>query len=220
MNVTAIICDLDGTLIDSRAGIQAAIAGACKEVLPDGVVPDVEFVIGPPIRPMLQSMLPTADWPTIEALARAYRRHYDSTDCLSYQPYPGVKDTLAQLAAMGVSLFVLTNKPMIPTQTILTDLGVATMFRGVVCIDSRQPPFASKTESATHLKTQFHLDDASTILIGDGVDDAEAADACGFRFVAATYGYGKHWNSDETRPYTVATFAGLLALVERTGNAR
>jgi len=220
MKTTAIVCDLDGTLIDSHLGIKAAIRCACDEVLPRQVLADLDVVIGPPIRQMLRQALPTVDDPVIESLALAYRRHYDSTGCLSYVPYPGVKETLALLAARGVSLFVLTNKPVIPTQRILTDMGVDQLFRGVTCIDSRQPPFKSKNETGIHLKANYGLNAGSTFLVGDSADDWEVATACGFRFVAATYGYGKNWNLTGSDYNTIGIFAELLAVAEMKGNAQ
>ena len=219
MKITTVVCDLDGTLIDSHTGIQAAVRRACDEVLPVGCSPELEIVIGPPIRQMMRQALPDADDGTIESLARAYRRQYDSTSCLSYVPYPGVKDTLTQLAARGVALFVLTNKPLIPTQRILIDMGIDYLFRGVVCIDSRQPPFISKCEAGNHLKTSYGLNAASTILVGDNVDDWGVATACGFHFVAATYGYGNNWNLNDARYNVVSMFDELLTLGEMKGNA-
>ena len=87
-------------------------------------------------------------------------------------------------------MFVLTNKPATPTKTILEALGLAGFFAGVLAPDSPESPFASKPDGARALIRLFALDADQTTLVGDGADDAAAAEACGFRFIAAAYGYG------------------------------
>jgi phosphoglycolate phosphatase-like HAD superfamily hydrolase len=51
-------------------------------------------------------------------------------------------------------------------------------------------PFESKPAGARMLVERHSLVAAETAFVGDGADDAAAAAECGFRFIAATYGYG------------------------------
>lgn len=185
-----VIFDLDGTLVDSLPGIEESARVAIGRVLPGEAVPDLRAVIGPPVAAMFATLWPELPPERVARLLAEFRAHYDETGCLRSQPYPGVADVLSRLFASGKHLFVLTNKPLRPARKILAHLGFAKFFTDVTAPDSPQP-FDSKPAGARLLAGKFALQPGGTVLIGDGADDAAAAEACGFRFIAAAYGYGR-----------------------------
>jgi len=85
----------------------------------------------------------------------------------------------------------LTNKPAVPAKRILIHMGLADFFTEIMGPDSVNPPFRSKPDGARLLASKHRLAPESTVIVGDGVDDAESAEACGFGFIAVCYGYGK-----------------------------
>jgi phosphoglycolate phosphatase len=97
---------------------------------------------------------------------------------------------------------VLTNKPTSPAKKILAHLGLAAFFTEVIGPDSVSPPFPRKPDGARLLIQRHGLAPRSTTLVGDGEDDMEAATECGFRFIAAAYGYGKAAESRLLTPLT------------------
>jgi phosphoglycolate phosphatase len=185
-----IVFDLDGTLVDSLPGIVESARAAISAALPEAEIPELRPVIGPPIATMFARLWPELEPERMARLLAEFRAHYDTEGCLQSKPYPGVGEVLTRLGAAGKKLFVLTNKPVQPAQRLLAHLGLEKLFTEIMSPDSTMPPFRSKTEGAGNLQRKFGLLPGETLLVGDGRDDAEAARACGFGFVAVCYGYG------------------------------
>jgi phosphoglycolate phosphatase len=185
-----VIFDLDGTLVDSLPGIEQSARMAIGRVLPEEPMPDLRAIIGPPISKMFAKVWPNLAPEKMDRLVAEFRIHYVTRGCLASTPFPGVLETLSRLHSSGVALFVLTNKPVAPTFKILDHLGLARFFIGTLAPDSVEPPLRSKPDGARLLMEKFALKPGETALVGDGADDAASAAACGFRFIAATYGYG------------------------------
>jgi len=188
--VRNIIFDLDGTLVDSLPGIDSSLRSACNEVLPGCDIPPLRKFIGAPLPAMLAAMWPDQDSATISRLVVEFRRRYQRSGWQQTLPFEGVAETLPLLRNAGHRLFVLTNKPSRTATLILEKLGWLPLFQAVISLDSSHPPFACKQDSARFLLQAIPLDPLRTVMVGDGADDCESAAACGFRFIAAAYGYG------------------------------
>ena len=184
----ALVCDLDGTLVDSLRGIDASLRDATARILPELRVPDLAPYVGPPIRTMMNRLWPQLSTQQIDELLRGFRKHYDEVGWRESVLYPTVAETLAGLRESGIRLFVLTNKPAHAANAILRHAGVLGLFEAVSCPDGDQP-FTRKPEGARQMLRRYKLGPA-TALVGDGADDAEAATACDFAFIFADYGYG------------------------------
>ncbi len=189
--VSNAIFDLDGTLVDSMAGIDWSAKTAWESVLPGQACPSFGTLIGPPVREMFCQALPEADSDTIGQLERAFREHYDTDGWRKTTVYPGVVETLSLLVKRGVNCYGVTNKPGLATRRILTYCGLDQYFRVFLSPDSRTPPFSSKLEAVHVLLSQYQLDPRCSVLVGDGVDDACAAAASGLIFAAVGGGYGE-----------------------------
>jgi phosphoglycolate phosphatase len=209
-----IIFDLDGTLIDSRPGIEACLRHALELVEPGSVLPRVESLIGPPVRDMIAALLPHRDADVLDEAEAAFRRCYDSTGWRLMDAYEGVDDTLTRLAAAGLRLFVLTNKPAGPTGAVLDSIGWRDRFETVLCRDSFSPPFGDKAVAMAFLLSSLALDPASTLMVGDSADDARAASSNGVGFAAASWGYGSAASQSGAgcALTTLADLPGLLGL--------
>src|SRR5687768_14671313 len=180
-----IIFDLDGTLVDSLPGIDASARYAVEKCFPGISLPQIRELIGPPIRTIFARLWPERHHEEINALVAEFRRHYDNQGCLLSRLYPGVQETLSHLRDAGVTMFVLTNKLSLSAGIILENARIRQFFLDVMSPDSAEPPYSVKREGATILQARHHLVPKRTLLMGDGVDDLEAAAACGFVFLAA-----------------------------------
>jgi phosphoglycolate phosphatase len=191
MSFENVIFDLDGTLADTLPGIAASAHAAIARVLPETPMPDLRAAIGPPIATMFAQLWPRLPPEKMARLLAEFRAHYDTQGCLRSEPFPLACETLARLHAAGLRLFVLTNKPTAPARKILEHLGMAPWFVDIMGPDATQPPFRSKPDGARLLARKYRLGADATLVVGDGIDDADAAEACGFGFAAASYGYGR-----------------------------
>jgi phosphoglycolate phosphatase len=197
--MNSVVFDLDGTLVDSLRGIESSLRGALDKVMPGGELPSLRDFIGPPLPTMVSEMWPMLDAVEVALLVSEFRNLYSQHGWKLTVPFPGVRKTLNRLHNSGYHLFVLTNKPTRISRLILDSLGLLSFFRDVVSLDFCNPPFVSKQESARFLIREHSLDPTLTVMMGDGRDDMVSATACGFRFVAAAYGYGKAADLCENR---------------------
>jgi phosphoglycolate phosphatase len=184
------IFDLDGTLIDSRSGIEYSARSALNAVFPDRSYRDLHLHIGIPIRQIFSEILDDADSLLLDKLVGQFRTSYDSIGWKISQAYQGATTVLTCLTQSEIGCFVATNKPRHATRCILEHLNLQEFFRDVVAPDSRNPPFSSKREVVAHIMSEYCLNAEETMFVGDSQEDRSAADANGLPFCAATYGYG------------------------------
>jgi len=150
----------------------------------------------------------------LDDLEREFRASYDEVGWQRTQACERAASTLGGLSSLGVRNFVVTNKPKAPTEKILARLRLDGFCSGVVCRDSVSPPLASKSDVVRHTMQKFALLGSETLVVGDSVDDARAAQACGMRFVAMSQGYGgAHCQSEAPVAAVCAALSELLPLV-------
>lgn len=132
VNLKAVLCDLDGTLIDSGRDVSAAFLAGWRH-LTDDPMPDETTVIrhiGKPHQAMLEAMgLTGVSDDQLESFRQVYRSYFEQHGTKNTQPFPGVRDTLSQLAKM--SLGVVTTKGQDQAEMVLKKLDLAQHFHHV-----------------------------------------------------------------------------------------
>jgi phosphoglycolate phosphatase len=186
----ALVFDLDGTLIDSTPGIESALRAAFQSVGRTMPAVDLRRIIGPPITVIARRVEPLLSDAEVASIEQSYRAIYDSVGWRDTLAYPTVGDTLGALHRRGLRLFIVTNKPLVPTLKILAHLGLANLFLEVLTRDSRAPHYASKADMLADLLSGQQLKPSATLMIGDTSEDQEAAHTNNIDFLHATYGYG------------------------------
>lgn len=199
MRFDKFIFDLDGTVVDSRPAIEMAAQIALAQVLPNQPKCSVTSVIGPPIRTMFKLVLGDVDDAALEVLTARFRAVYDDGICFETVLYDGIAEVLDAIFAVGGISYLVTNKPYVPTMKILSLNRIASCFAEVLSPDSPCNPFVRKADGVSGLIKRNGLSPASVLMIGDSMDDAEAAQECGVAFAAAIYGYGKLADCDLER---------------------
>ncbi|SIO55140.1 phosphoglycolate phosphatase [Singulisphaera sp. GP187] len=185
-----LIFDMDGTLVDSRAGIQGSIRhtlGRLGHVLPEAT--DLDPMIGPPLEEVMSRLLtPLGDDRTTLAVAY-YREHYGAGGLFDAHVYEGIPKLLADLTASGRTLWVGTSKTTSFASRILDHFGLADPFSGIYGTDPGGPA-PSKTQIFRRIVMEWRLPPAETVVIGDREHDIIAARANGLATVAVLYGFG------------------------------
>ncbi|MFH0729036.1 MAG: HAD family hydrolase [Pseudomonadota bacterium] len=123
MKFEAAIWDLDGTLIDSLEDIGDSMNRVLRrEGLPEHGMDAYRVFIGEGIEKLVLRAVPDTHreekilHPLITAMRKTYLKHMlDKT-----APYPGIPEVLDELTARGLKQAVLSNKPDLPTQRIVS----------------------------------------------------------------------------------------------------
>lgn len=211
-----LLFDLDGTLLDSLPGIEYSARAAFAQCgLAVGEV-DLRSLIGPPIRTILATMA-QADGRVelgddqLDRLVQAFRTIYDSEGWKMTPHYPGALQALRTLRADGRRLFVVSNKPRHISLRILEAEGTMGLFDEIVTRDSREPAYKDKQEMMHSLMQRRGLLPQDCLMVGDTMEDAEAALQTGMPFCLMTHGYGDvPINSDVPVAFRFDRFSQLI----------
>ena len=188
--ISSVLFDFDGTLVHTAPGILAVFRKTLDEAGVPAVEPIDERVIGPPLLATLTRLTGIHEPDRLDRIARAFKASYDADGVLQADPYPGLAVVLAGLAADRRRSFVVTNKRQVPARTIALRLGIMPQLAGLYSLDTLTPPAVKKQVVVAHLLAEHGIVPQAAVLVGDSVEDAEAAAANDIRFIAATYGYG------------------------------
>ena len=188
--ISAVLLDLDGTLIDSQAGISASCLAALRALghEPDETL-DIKRHIGPPLEDVMQALLQRYGDSRIGEAAAAYRQHYGETGLLLSEPYVGIDRALRAMKSAGLRIFLATSKRESFAMRILHHLGFAEYFDG---IHGSVPGggLDHKPELLAHVVSQHRLDPSCAVMIGDRRYDISGAHAVGMRGLGVLWGYG------------------------------
>jgi phosphoglycolate phosphatase len=180
-----VVFDLDGTLIDGYAAIGDALSHALeklgfpapeptavREMVGHGLERLVEKCVGPRLAP--------------EGV-RLFRERYPSVAVEKSDLLPGVPEVLEELARLGLSLAVASNKPPEFSRLILESKGVARHFDS---IEGPGPDVPAKPDPAMLRRAMRSAgsDAASTLVVGDMEVDSDFARAGGCAVVLVPSG--------------------------------
>ena len=211
--MSAIVFDLDGTLVDSAPDIHAAVNRMLADTghAPLDLATVTDFIGNgiPQLVRLVMQARGIEDHHHDEMLARMLD-HYTARPAELTRPYPGVVKALTALCDAHYRLGVCTNKFTAPSQQILGALGIAGFFDVVVGGDS----LAVKKPDPAPLDMAFGaLGGPPLLYVGDSEVDAKTAQAAGLRFALFTEGYRKSPMADLPHDYAFSHHDALPALV-------
>ncbi len=211
-SLQAVIVDLDGTLVDTVGDFEVALnAMLAEQGLPPVGRAFIALTVGKGSEHLIRSTLAQAGADAgLYATAYArYQHHYLAINGQYSAVYPGVVDGLRRLAAAGLPLACLTNKPTAFARPLLAAKGLSGFFVHVFGGDAfarKKPDPLPLLETCRALGTL----PAHTLMVGDSSNDAQAARAAGCPVVLVNYGYNHGQPVADARPDAV--IAGLDAL--------
>lgn len=186
-SLTAIVFDLDGTLIDSLGDIAAAMneaLAACGR--PGHAVDDYRAFVGAGVGVLAARALgAAAGAPLQDAVVSAFRGRYAARLLEATRPYPGVAALLDGLRARGVGAAVLTNKPQPAAERLVEALLGAWPWAVADHGLPRKPDPAGAREALRALGVA----PTRALLVGDSDIDVNTARAAGLRSVGAAWGF-------------------------------
>jgi phosphoglycolate phosphatase len=209
---SAILFDLDGTIVDSAPGITATLAFTFEQLgLPVPGPAELVRYVGPPI---LDSFRDLAGFTPEQSRAALdiYRGEYLRTGVFNATVYPGIEDVLRAIHDSDVPLSLATSKPESLAKLILVDLGVAELFTEITGAseDEVRSRKADVVEEALRRLRADGADLSNVVMVGDRVHDVEGAAAHDVPTIFVSWGYGTPDEADEAL-LTASTAAELRA---------
>jgi phosphoglycolate phosphatase len=196
LTVKAVVIDLDGTLLDTAPDLaDAAMAMADELGLPAIDLATVKTYIGNGVSRLVKRVL-TRDMnaePEAALFARAlpaYEKHYGANVSRKSRVFPGVLEGLAALKQAGFRLACITNKAEKFTLPLLRDTQLLDYFELVLSGDTL-PKKKPDPMPLLHACQYFGIQPAELLLIGDSLNDTQAARAAGCPVFCVPYGYNR-----------------------------
>ena len=190
MNSRTVLLDLDGTIADSRPGIEACFRFMLAELGHDpGMVDDLSWAVGPPIGVSIGTLLERYGDARVELGLATYRARYSAAGIYDCAAYPGIREMLAALQAAGRTLCVATSKRRDFAERVVDFLGLREFLPTVYGALPGGGLDDKKDMLAVLLRAE-RCDPAGTVMVGDRMHDIRAARANGLRSVGALWGYG------------------------------
>ncbi|MEQ8823888.1 MAG: phosphoglycolate phosphatase [Filomicrobium sp.] len=209
--MSAVIFDLDGTLVDSVGVIcGAANATLSRLNLPLLSVEEARQYVGNGAEVFLTRTLTARNAFDPQAFPGAleqFLRDYSAAPGADNHPYPGVEEVLQELVGDGLAIGLCTNKPMAPTLSVLEAQNWKELFGVVIAGDTLAE---KKPHPAPLLAAAKALGRTQTVFVGDSEVDAATAQAADLPFVLYTEGYRK--TPIESLPHR-STFSDYADLV-------
>ena len=193
LRVSAVTIDLDGTLADTIPDLAAAANTMLGELGRAALEVDrIRTFVGKGIPKLVERTLTESfgDAALMERALPVYERCYAECNGRHSALYPGVSEGLDALRGMGMPLACVTNKSGRFTVPLLEQLGLERYFEQVIAGDTlaRKKPDPAQL---LHACRGFGVAPGDMLVIGDSVNDAEAARAAGCPVFCVTYGYNE-----------------------------
>lgn len=187
---TCVVFDLDGTLVDSAAGVISSVELAFRG---EGLMPpdrsELRKWLGPPMIDNLRSLSNLDDDEVTRILAR-YRNDYDTRGVLTSEPFPGAQTLVSDLVADGIACGVATSKPQDPAVLVINHLGWGDHFIAVAGANPERRTKAECIRECLLAMSAKGVDTSRPVIVGDRHHDIDGARDCGIDAVFVTWGYG------------------------------
>ena len=218
---SAILFDLDGTLIDSVPDLHNALSqtlvaqgfsklelGAARKWVGNGA----QKLVLRGLSHSLSCAEFEVDKNLLQASLDLFFDIYERESSRHTQLYPSVIETLERLSAKNIAMACVTNKPQRFTQSLLDHFDLSKYLKVSVSGDTLvvkkpdpQPLFFALEQLGFSGKV------SSTLMVGDSVNDVQAARNAGMPIACVSYGYNHGADiADECPDLLVDSFAELI----------
>jgi len=215
-NIDTLLFDLDGTLIDSVPDLTNSANFALRHIgLPERSDAEIRNWVGNGVDQLIHRAISGS----LDALAPIDQHHqakqhfydwYSDHSADQSRLYSGVIDTLSSLHSAGFKLACVTNKPERFTQPLLDHFQIGHLFNVVVGGDStatRKPD----PEPLFRAVQQIGSSVATSVMVGDSINDYQAAKNAAMACIMVTWGY--HQGQDITQLEADAVINNMTALL-------
>ena len=214
---TTVLWDLDGTIIDSRAGIFNSFNHTFAAMgLPLLERAELNQYIGPPLLDTFVSIC-GGDLAEAERARDIYRERYlQGGGALEAEVFPGVLEVIAASKAAGKFNSLATSKGLSGVKIVGDHFDFLHLL-DVLGTASNDGTRSAKADVITYALAELELLDADltrVVLVGDRIHDIEGAREHGIEVILVKWGSGdaSEWAQADAIAETPADLAALLGL--------
>jgi pyrophosphatase PpaX len=209
-NITTILFDIDGTLLDTREFILQAFEYALRTH--DYEVPGREEISAQVGKHLEECYVALAgSKKSLQKLIQAHKNFQDQNFHLSIM-FPGVRETLEYLRGKGYKIAAVTTRYKRTALQTLQDADILELFDAVIYGDDVA---AVKPDPEPLLKALQILTEKPehAVMVGDSHLDIEGGKNTGTRTIRATYGFHKDRMHEPEPDYFIEDIRDLLKIL-------
>jgi phosphoglycolate phosphatase len=191
MRYSAVLFDLDGTLLDTLEDIaDAGNAALAAHSFPTHPVNAYRYFVGEGVPTLITRILPSdhQDQTTIAQIAASYVSEYQKRWNAKSRPYAGIPEMLDELIRRGIRMAVLSNKPQDFTRQCVDAFLSRWHFEEVIGATTNVPRKPHPAAALTIAET-MQIPPADFLYLGDTNTDMQTAIAAGMYPVGVLWGF-------------------------------
>ena len=187
MKYSAVLFDLDGTLLDTLGDLHLGVNVTLKNHgYPQRTLEEIRTFVGNGARELMRCALPegVAEAELEEILAE-YLAWYRVNFCVKAAPYAGVKAVVDALIEKGVKVAVVSNKPDATTKKL-----AEMFFPGLPAFGQRDDiPKKPAPQMVWKAMETLGVTAEESVYVGDSEVDVQTARNAGLPLVAVSWGF-------------------------------
>ena len=204
--ITTLLFDFDGTVFDTVEGITKSIQYALRKHGRDAEIEELRCFAGPPLVDKFMEVYEVSK-EEAEQLVTDFRERYVPIGVYESSPFPGIRELLEAVRAVGKKTAIATSKPQALAELLLQRAGLRNLFDVVVGSGGGVNNDA-KWQIVTRAMELCESKPEDCVLVGDTKYDVEGAKKCGIPCIGVRWGYAAEGELET---------AGAAAIVETPG---
>jgi phosphoglycolate phosphatase len=214
--MTAVLFDLDGTLIDSLADIANALNDVLAEVgMPTRSLEEYRTLVGEGAAELVRRALPESHRDALLAdVLDRYRRRYRNHLVVLTKPYEGIEHMLEALEALEIPKAIVTNKPHDAALEITE--RVLGRFRWAAIVGQRDGvPHKPHPQGALSVAAKLGVEPTRCLFVGDTDTDMRTATRANMIAIGCLWGFRTRLELEQSGArYLISHPAELPALID------
>jgi phosphoglycolate phosphatase len=213
---SAVLWDMDGTIVDASEGILRRLGTAMQHFgHPEVTRAELVHWIGPPMFESFQKQLGMTPAQSAEAVSFYRELARDEGYTSGARLFPGVAELLHDLHAAGVPQAIASSKPEVQVDALLDHFALTPYFTAVVGATPDERTLSSKADIVAEALRRLRAAGADTsrpVLVGDRHHDVEGGAAHGVPVVFVRWGFSWPHEAEGAQASVddIAALRGLL----------
>lgn len=208
-----LVCDFDGTLVDSERDIIECVKNAFKTC---GLRPKPAHEIRPSIgkggRFLIEDLMKGEPRHAVDYVYKTFSNIYLQHAFDKTLPFDGVKETLEKLRGR-LKIAVVSNKSSILVNEAVERFGLKETISRVIAAED-QKIMKPAPETLLGLLDELKIKKDECLVVGDMIYDIQFGKNAGVKTCAALYGIGKKEELLALDPdFTINSFPGILRIL-------